>query len=152
MLKKLLFVSLVIATLASCNKDKEDSPSSSVHISAKIDGVSTTFNAACTGMKFMNGNTVTISGAASMSQSFPQFGINLSDDVAITTKTYTGSTFKADGTYGLSYSSMFVSDNDFTVTVTSISSTEIKGTFSGKLIDGSTTKNITEGSFYVKFL
>jgi len=152
MFKKLLILSLTVIALASCKKDKDDT-SSTVHLSAKIDGVSTNFNTTVSAVKYDNGNNITIIGVGgSASQLYPAFVIDITSDQPITAKTYSASpNYDVDIQYAISSSELFESDNDFTVNVTSISATEIKGTFSGKITDGSAVKNITEGSFYAKF-
>ena len=50
MLRKILFVSLAVVTLASCKKDKNDTPAYS--LSAKVDGVKTDFNTAVSANRY----------------------------------------------------------------------------------------------------
>ena len=147
MLRKLLFVSLAVATLASCKKDKNDTPAYSV--STKVDGTKVDFNTAAASKM---GNMVVISGSGgSVSSPYPSFNIVLADDVAITTKAYTAADGEVEIIYAAAAGQTFASDDDFTVTVTGISATEIKGTFTGKVEDGATIKTITEGTFSAKF-
>lgn len=156
MLRKILFVSLAVVTLASCKKDKDDAPA--YYLSAKVDGTKKDFNTAIVAQKegdATNGYSVYIVAAGGTATSpLPAFDLTISDDVAITAKTYTATAtqIQADGSYTPDSQSSYDSDTDFTITVSSITATEIKGTFSGKVEDSSGgVKTITEGSFSAKF-
>ena len=154
MLRKILVVSLAVLTLASCKKDKDDSPAYS--LSAKIDGTSQAFNTAVAAQKSgdaQTGYSVIITGiGGSTSSPYPAFSIFLDDDTPIVAKTYTGTAFEAGAIYLADAQSSYESDTDFSVTVTSITDTNVSGTFSGKVDDGSGgLKNITEGAFSAKF-
>lgn len=147
MLRKLLFVSLAVITLASCKKDKNDTPA--YNLSAKVDGTKADFNTVSASRM---GNAVLISGSGgSVSSPYPSFNIVLEDDVAITPKAYTAADGEVEIIYAVAAGQTFASDDDFTVTVSSISATEVKGTFSGKVTDGTTIKTIAEGTFAAKF-
>ena len=100
------------------------------------------------------GNTVIITGlGGNASSAYPSFSIFLDDDAVITAKAYTALDGDAAGIYApASGQASYASDDDFTVTVNSISATEVKGTFSGKVDDGAAgLKTITEGNFSAKF-
>ena len=149
MLKNFLVVALAVLTLASCSKDKDDTPS--YHLSAKIDGTSQAFNNAVAAEKSGDasvGYTVAIAGTAGNTSSpYPALLLSIDSDDPIVAKTYTATAFEATSMYVTDASTMLISDTDFTITVTSISDTEIKGTFSGKI----ETKTISEGAFSAKF-
>ena len=149
MLRKLLFVSLVVATLASCKKDKNDAPA--YNVSAKVDGTKIDFNATVSATR--NGDDVMVMGFGGNAASpYPAFTIYLNDDAAITAKAYTA----VDGDVEVMYAAAggqatYSSDADFTVTVSTITATEVKGSFSGKVDNGSGIKTISEGTFSAKF-
>ena len=149
MLRKLLFVSIAVATLTSCKKDKNDAPA--YNLSAKVDGAKVDFNTAVSASR--NGDDVIVMGlGGNASSPYPSFNIFLDDDAAITTKAYTA----ADGDATIIYAAAsgqatYSSDVDFTVTVSSITALEVKGTFSGKVDNGSGNKIISEGTFTAKF-
>jgi hypothetical protein len=154
MLKKLLVVSLVTLSLVSCKKDKDDSPAYS--LSAKIDGTSQAFNTAVAAQKTgdaQSGFTVIITGlGGSASSPYPAFSVFIDDAAAIVAKTYTAAASEVACIYAADSQASYTSDNDFSVTITSITDTNVSGTFSGKVDDGSGgIKNITEGAFSAKF-
>lgn len=153
MLRKFLFVSLAVITLASCKKDKDEAPA--YHLSAKVDGVKKDFNTAVVAQKEGDaqfGYSVSITGIGGTTL-FPLLNLEIYDENAvITTKTYTAA--GNGGTYiyyAVDSQTEHESDDEFSITVTSITATEVKGTFSGKFEDGATSKTITEGSFSAKF-
>jgi len=154
MLRKLLFVSLAVVTLASCKKDKNDVPAS--NLSAKLDGTKADFNTAVVAQKtgdVSTGFTVAISAiGGTVSSPYPSFNLLLDDAAEITAKTYTAAADDIGGIYlpGSGQNS-FSSADDFTIVVSSVTATDIKGTFSGKVSDGTTIKTITEGTFSAKF-
>lgn len=153
MLRKLLFVSLAVVTLASCKKDKNDTPA--YNLSAKVDGVKTDFNTAVVASKDGDaslGYTLIITAVGgSASNPHPAFSIYLEDDAVFTAKTYTAANDDVTGVYVPENSFTYGSDTDFTLVISSITDTEIKGTFSGKVDNGTTIKTITEGTFSAKF-
>jgi len=150
MLRKFLFVSLAVITLASCKKDKDDAPA--YYVSAKIDGVKQDFNTAVLAQK-IDSKTVYISAAGGTATApFPMINLDIDADADITAKIYTASTnYEAYASYNTSSQASYESGEVFSITVTSITATEIKGTFSGEVEDGATIKKITEGSFSAKF-
>jgi hypothetical protein len=156
MLRKLLFVSLAVVTIASCKKSKNDTPA--YFLSAKIDGVKIDFSSAVAAEKSgdaQNGYIVYILGiGGNASISLPAFDLTINDDAAIIGKTYTAAQNKADGSYTAVNQSTYDSDTEFSITITSITETEVKGTFSGKIVeDGSlNVVNVTEGSFSARII
>ena len=152
MLRKFLFVSLAVITLASCKKDKDEAPA--YHLSAKVDGEKKDFNTsvAATKQNFGGYFFVIINGiAGSASSPYPAFSLTITDDAAITAKTYTATNFEAGGSYIKTNQESYESDTDFSVNITSVTATEVKGTFTGKVEDGATIKTVTEGTFSAKF-
>lgn len=156
---RLLTFSLAILLLASCKKDKQDTPS--YYFSAKIDGVKKEFNTSV--IAELNGDNqsvfyLDINGfGGTSSYPLPVFYLEISDDVPIVAKTYqtiqTQSQWEANGSYLVDGIESYDSDShDFSITITSLTSTEAKGTFSGTIEDRSTGKivAVTEGSFTAK--
>jgi len=154
MLRKILFVSLAVITLASCKKDKDAAPAN--HVSAKVDGVQKDFNtavAAQTDGNAQSGYTVYIVAVGGTTSSpLPAFNLSIADDAVITAKAYTAALSTAGGSYVDANQTSYDSDTDFTITISSITATEVKGSFSGKVDDGAGhIADITEGSFSAKF-
>lgn len=155
MLRKFLFLSLALATLASCKKDKNDAPA--YNLSAKVDGTKADFNTAVVAQKTGDASTgftvVVTAVGGSASSPYPAFSLFLEDDAAITAKTYTAAADDITGIYiAGSGQATFSSDDDFTIVISSVTDTDVKGTFSGKVEDGSGgIKTIAEGTFSAKF-
>jgi hypothetical protein len=153
----LLTLAVGIITLNSCSKDKDNAVISTT-ITASIDGTATTFNNAFAltgtvgGTKFTN-----VQGTAS-SKAVLSITIN---GTITTGKTYTSTATAISDRALLLYAPNDTDDyiNDdsnstkivtVTVTVTSISSTNIQGTFKGNVTAGSgKVKAITDGKFNV---
>jgi hypothetical protein len=150
MLRKFLVLFLAVASLASCKKDKDDAPA--YYYSAKVDGTSTNFfNSTVTAIRIGDGILVTGSGRTTTSP-YPSLGIIFEHLAAITAKTYTASAGEVTIIYQAAAGQvLYSSDDDFTVIVSSVSATEVKGTFSGKVDNGTEAKTITEGQFLAKF-
>jgi hypothetical protein len=154
MLRKFLFLSIAVATLASCKKDKNDTPA--YNLSAKVDGTKVDFNTTVVAQKdgnAQNGYSVVITGlGGSASSPYPAFSIFLDDAAVISAKTYTAADADVSIIYAASGQASYTSDTEFTVTISSITDTEVKGSFSGKVDDSSGgIKTITEGTFSAKF-
>ena len=157
MLKQLSAASLICIILLSCKKNGDDSGSNTMHFSAKINGVQTNFNSTVLAQvtndpSQSDYNLYIIGIAGNATNLLPTFDLNINSDAAITTKTYVTkqdqSIWEASGTYVLDGSSSYYNNNtDFTVTITSLTATQVKGTFSGVLTDGPDVKTITDGSF-----
>lgn len=155
MLKKLLIISLAVFTLASCKKDKNDGPPG-YHLTAKIDGVKVDFSVALAAEVYQdptNGFTLSVLGMGGSGNAIlPAFDFIIQDDVVITTKTYTAAQHIMTSSYTDVNNESYDADNDFSITVTSITSTEVRGTFTGKLVHSGSLDivNVTEGTFYSK--
>jgi len=149
MLKNFLVIALVTVTLASCSKDKNDTPAYS--LSAKIDGTAQAFNTGVSAQKTGDATTgyqVAIAGVGGNSSNpFPALGLNIESDSPIVAKTYTATALEAAAVYATDATTIFIGDTDFTITVTSVTATDIRGTFSGKL----DAKVVSEGAFSAKF-
>src|SRR4030095_2908772 len=149
MLKNFLVIALAILTLASCSKDKNDTPTYS--LSAKIDGTAQAFNTGVAAQKAGDASTgysVAIAGVAGNSSNpYPALALNIESPNPIVAKTYTATAFEAGAVYVTDASTMFIGDTDFTITVTSVTDTDIRGTFSGKV----EAKVVSEGAFSAKF-
>jgi hypothetical protein len=159
MLLRLLTFSLAIMFLASCKKDKQDTPS--YYFSAKIDGVKKEFNTSV--VAELNGDNQSvfyldiIGFGGTSSYPLPVFSLEIADNVPIVAKTYqtiqAQSQWSANGSYTVDGIESYDSDShDFSITITSLTATEAKGTFSGTIEDRSSGKIIavTEGSFTAK--
>ncbi|MDN3580009.1 hypothetical protein [Mucilaginibacter flavus] len=160
----LLAATLGVITLNSCSKDKNSVPSAT--ITAGVDGTATTFNTnAITLSSTVNGATFTnIQGTASNGATI---SITLSGKPTAG-KTYISTASKDDDKPVMLYSlknDNYFNDDDNTknivsVTISSVSSTGVQGTFKGALTNtvfvgtgGGTakTKAITDGKFNVYF-
>ena len=149
MLKNFLVIALAILTLASCSKDKDDTPAYS--LSAKFDGTAQAFNTGVAAQKAgdaTTGYSVAVAGTAgSTSSPYPTLVLSIESDAPVVAKTYTATAFEAGALYATDASTLLTSDTDFTITVTSITDTDVRGTFSGKI----DTKVVSEGAFSAKF-
>ena len=160
MLRTLLAAAVLILTTVSCSKNNNDGDNNNPtrFFSAKIDGVKKEFNFSVVAQLdidspqsyhlFVNG------GGGTSSDPLPNFYVEINTDAPIVAKTYQTiqSQFKweADANYWLDGATIYeVYDHDFLITITSITSTEVSGTFSGTLEEGSTGQviSITEGMF-----
>jgi hypothetical protein len=159
----LLAATFGVVTLNSCSKDKNATPSATV--TANVDGTATTFNTnaiAVTGS--VSGTSITnIQGTAANGATI---SITLSGK-AVAGKTYTSTAASDDDKPIILYSLKdddYFNDDDIkkivSVTITSVSSTGVQGTFKGALTNtiivgtgsGTTkTKTITDGKFNVYF-
>ncbi len=67
-------------------------------------------------------------------------------------KAYTAATDDIAGAYiAGSGQATYASDDEFVITLSSVTATDVAGTFSGKVDNGSGIKTITEGTFAAKF-
>ncbi len=159
MCKNLLVIALVSVTLASCSKDKDQDNSVTppvYSLSTKIDGVSQAFNTDLTAAKTgdaTNGYTVLVIGTAgSNSNPFPNFTLSVHSDVPIVTTTYFASNNEASGVYRAADQTTYVGASEFMIKISTITATDVSGTFSGKVDNGSgVLKTISEGTFSAKF-
>lgn len=158
---------LALVLLSACKKSSSSSSTpGGGTITATIDGTPTTFNNVLIAKDtaYMGAYVLTISGATSLNSSETAVSITVDGTSSIAAGTYSiGASGNTTDLPGLSYSqgSTFVYSTDVTgtypssVVITSISKTNVQGTFSGTLIlglgTGATTKSITNGKFDVNF-
>lgn len=165
MKKSLLFAIYILIVLASCKKNSSDAPANT--ISATIDGVTESFNTNAvaqigTGVR-LNSN-LSITGTNGSATGSDGMSITINSNNTIAKGNYTNSGNNNSGFTSILYSKgpfsfinpiIYVTDVNgtypSTVTITSISSTNIQGTFSGNLVfrDGKTIKSVTDGKFNV---
>jgi hypothetical protein len=149
-----LVVSLVVLALVSCKKDKNES--GTYHLSAKFNGVKVDFSAALAAEKYVdpaNGNTISVLGmGGTASNPLPSFDFIIHSDSEITTKIYTESQDGMLVSYSDTNNDSYDEGDEFTITISSMTATEVRGTFSGKLIKSGSLEvvDVTEGSFYSK--
>jgi hypothetical protein len=163
MKKLLLFTICVTLTFSSCKKSSSDIPANT--ISATVDGVDESFNTnpiAELGTAISLNSNLIISGSNGSGTGSDSMGITIESNNTIIKGSYTNasannssyvSVLYNKGPFSPSnptvYSTDVNGDYPTTVTITSMSSTNIQGTFSGKLLlsDGTTIKNVTNGKF-----
>jgi hypothetical protein len=160
MKKILLFTICVTLAFSSCKKSSSDIPANT--ISATIDGVDESFNSnpiAELGTAIRLNSNLLISGSNGSGTGSDSMAITIESNNTIVKGNYinTGSDFISvlynKGPFSLSNPNTYSTDINgtypTTVTITSMSSTNIQGTFSGKLLfkDGTTVKNVTNGKF-----
>ena len=168
MKKTLLFAICIFLFFASCKKKSSDTaPSNS--ITATIDGVSESFNTNITvhfgaGIQgIQSGSGLIIEGTNGNADGADDLSITINSSSTVVKGNYTNSgnsggfpsIFYRKGAFSVSDPVFYITDvnavNPSAVTITSISNTNIQGTFSGKLIftDGKTIKTVTDGKFNV---
>lgn len=145
-------------TFSSCKKDKQN-PIVTASVTADVDGTPTTFNVhafATTGS--VGGGAITV--VTGTSSAGNEISITLSGTVTA------GKTYSLTATpenapillYSTASDDSFMNDdssaNQVTVTVNSVSSSSISGTFKGGVVEdsGSAKKSITNGKFSVSFI
>jgi hypothetical protein len=154
MLRKVLFVSMTALILFSCKKEKNES--AAYHLTAKFNGTQVNFSASLAAEKYLdpsNGYTISVLGmGGSTSNPLPSFDFIIHSDSEITTKTYSESTDAMLVSYTDSNSDTYDEGDQFVITISSITDTEVRGTFSGKMIKSGSLEvvNVTEGSFKAK--
>ncbi|UAY53484.1 hypothetical protein [Ferruginibacter albus] len=152
-MKKFLIPLTALLVFVSCKKDSNTNPPASGGnntITETVNGVTTVhhYASAINGQSSFTGNYVMNIGSA---ENFPNtIELIISDpDNPIQAKTYTNTS----GPIPLNivyheYSSAY-NDNTGTVTITSLTATHVKGTFSGTVTSSADTKTLTNGSFDV---
>jgi hypothetical protein len=166
MKKTLLLVFFIAISFTSCKKSSQVAPANT--LSATFDGTNESFN---TNLFGQNGSGVTLNsslsilGANGSASGSDVLSITLTTNNTITTGTYTNAPNSNDGFVSILYTvgpfsltnpDEYTSDVNgnylTTVKITSISSTNIQGTFTAQLLysDGKTVKNVTDGKFNVK--
>ncbi|WP_426671551.1 hypothetical protein ACPPVU_09960 [Mucilaginibacter sp. McL0603] len=163
MKKLLLFTICVTLAFSSCKKSSSDIPVNT--ISATIDGVDESFNTnpiAELGTAISLNSNLIISGGNGSGTGSDSMAITIESNNTLAKGSYTNastnnssyvSVLYNKGPFSLAHPSYYTTDVNgaypTTVTITSMSSTNIQGTFSGKLLftDGTTVKNVTNGKF-----
>ncbi len=156
MLKHLLFLSVASLLLASCKKDKaEPFPKGYYFVTAKINGVPTEFNTivgANRGDEARSPNAIIVSGRSgelNQSQLPTSFILMLNDHAPLTARTYTSGVDPVNAGYSIIEMTPYNSDPGFVVIINSLTSKEIRGSFSGKLKDkAGDIVDVSEGMFF----
>ena len=166
MMKTVAGILLTFVILSSCKKSSTSTSSGGGTITATIDGTQMTFNTILIvkDTAFMGAYALTMSGATSASSSATELSLTVDGTSPITTGTYN---FGPSGTTtdlpALAYSqgSSLLYEEDITgahensIVITSLSKTNVQGTFSGTLTlmlgSGPQTKTVTNGKFNVNF-
>lgn len=165
MRKHFLIAICVLATLASCKKTSPIAPSNT--ISTTIDGVNESFNANIvarlgTGVQQNSDLLITATNGTAKDADGISITINSNSSIAKAVYVNTSSTsfpslLYSKGSFSLTNPNYYTTDvhgnNLTTIVITSLTSTNIQGTFSGKLVlaNGSTIKSVTDGKFNVNF-
>jgi len=167
----ILLLSFLSLCFISCKKDNGNDDIDIGTITADVDGVATSFNhsAKATVLNVSGGYGISIQGyKKDLSESQTNWTFSIARPTPITTGTYienSGSnplvrmTYTYDFLAGILYTSEAYgsSAHPVTITITDISSTSVKGTFSGELYctsgpAGTPYKNVfSNGSFNVSF-
>lgn len=151
MIRQLAFVCVAALVLVSCKKDKNDNGHSFV-VKAKVDGVVQDFNLSAVAQKAAEGKHLTLVAYGGYGAlPFPTLSIYIENNAVISPASYMASDLKVAAGYATGPDDVYSSEEDFAITITSISATEVKGTFSGKVHGLSGTLDITEGVFKAKF-
>ena len=159
MKKALILFSCILFVFASCKKNNNITPSNT--ISADIDGVNETFNSntyAQLGNGVTQKSSLSIFGANGANTDADQMSITMVTNNTIITSSYVSGSDNIGlvsieynkGPFSLTNSNTYATDvngSPSTVVITSLTSTNVQGTFSGRLVDGSATKTVTNGKF-----
>jgi len=165
MKKVVLLVCAVFALSASCKKDKSQAPA--YYITADIDGEPVSFNynnlARLSAPTNTENNKLYIYGATEIGENGNAISLTASVKQAIAAGgTYTGSADDYQyvgiayikGPFSPTQDNEYISDfsdGGVAISVTSISDTEVKGTFRGQIALNSTVKRVTNGKFNLRF-
>jgi hypothetical protein len=173
--KTILFSALFLCLFASCKKSNSNSSNSNYHFTATVDGKAQTFNVSplATQLTAYGVTTVAIEGFTGTGTATQAFILGVTSDLASSFTFHTGA--YSDTTVGYSLTGSFttsgaqayasgtsvtgeassagVSVNHLKITITSLDSTAVKGTFSGDFFfEGDLTgtkQTITNGDFFV---
>jgi len=153
--------------LSSCKKSSPTaSTTSGGSITATVDGVQMSFNNILISKDsaYLGAYVLTLSGATSLTSSSPELSLTVDGASPITTGTYNlGSSGNTADVPAIGYiqGSSLIYEEDITgaysnsIVITSLSKTNVQGTFSGTLKltlgSGANTKTITDGKFNVNF-
>lgn len=161
-MKKTLLIAVCLLVLLAC---KKNSVAPKNTISATIDGVTETFNtnvAAQLGTSIQLNSHLIISGTNGSAAGSDGIGIEINSNGTIVKGNYVnngaagymGITY-SKGPFSLSNPTVYSTDVNSVypsnITITSISNTNVQGTFTGKLLftDGKTVKTVTDGKFNI---
>jgi hypothetical protein len=164
LISKIILLSLFSFLFINCssggNSGNTPTPTSVYYLECKIDGKLKTFNDRLLSQRYpsFGRKEIGIGGFTESSiNAVPNLSIQLGhsqDEIILATGTYTTSTHSFDVAYsnGNAFQYGNIDGNTFTVIITELNDTYVKGTFSGTLTDriGGGTITITEGKFYVK--
>ncbi len=168
---KIIILSFISFLFTNCSSsggsDSTSTQASEYYFECKIDGVLKTFNNRLTSLRYLNSENKEIDFGGFSENSInvvPSFNIQLGSflsGVVIIPKTYTEPANNipgngvlasyANGTTFL-YSTVNSDPKNFTVIISELNNTFVKGTFSGIMKDSQTgiLVTVTEGRFYVK--
>jgi hypothetical protein len=157
---------LMMVVFSSCGKSSSNPNSGGGTITCTIDGTAMTFNniVIAKDTAFMGAYLLTLSGTNGTGASAAGFSLGVDGTSPVTTGTYkigpTGNSTDAPA-LGYSQGSSPVYEEDISgtyessVVITSLSKTNVQGTFSGTLTllngSGPATKTVTNGKFNVNF-
>ena len=167
-MSKLAAQSLLLAfvLLASCKKSSNSSTPAGGTITAMVDGTPMTFNniLVAKDTAYLGAYAITISGISSLTASAPELSLTVDGPSAVTTGTYSlplSGTATDVPALSFSQGTTLVYESDLSgtyassIVITTLTKTNVQGTFSGTLTlslgSGSTTKVITDGKFDVNF-
>jgi hypothetical protein len=169
MKKILLFSACVMLAFSSCKKSDKNSSTASNTITVTVGSSNLSFNTAATAVLANSSGSyvLLVSGATGTGSNAQAISIAIDSENPIVKGTYTlnsstspdATSFpqisyvqSASTTNPVSFTSDITGTNASTITITSISSTNVQGTFNGVLVsdqDGTTTKSVTDGKFNV---
>jgi len=155
---KLFLPLFALLILFSCKKNSSTPTTATATITATVDGTSQTYNVGAAGhlTSGTGTNDLAIVGLSSAGTGGNSLIIDINTSSPIVAGTYLGSTSQVDFSYTTSGGAIYQVDNsnsasNATVVITSITSTTVKGTFSGKLVliygSGPATSTFTNGAF-----
>lgn len=156
MLRKSVLFGALALFLFSCTKDNSEAVA--YYFSAKVNGESKVFNtsvmAEFTGDDTQSGYTLGISGSAgTIANPLPAFLLTVKSEWPIAIGTYetrnSQMKWEAEGQWWVEGATWYDNSNghDFTITITSITSNYVQGSFSGEFGDGSDKIIVSDGKF-----
>ncbi|HMG81475.1 MAG TPA: hypothetical protein VK559_00435 [Ferruginibacter sp.] len=166
-MKKIILFAIAVIVFASCEKTSDSNGNTNGTVArgsivATVDGVTTTYNGTVSGVIQDSGTDIELQGATG---TYPNLGAGIILDItgpSLSARTYTDTIaslpyFISDAGIGYidalgnSYFDAPSSAGFSTITVTSLTSTQIQGTFQGIVFVGADTsqakKTVTNGKF-----
>ena len=157
---------LALVLLASCKKSNHSSTPTGGTITATVDGSPMTFNNVLVAKdtSYLGAYAITMSGISSLTANAPELSLTVDGPSAVTTGTYSlplsgtvtdlpALSFSQGTT--LVYGSDISGSDSSSIVITTLTKTNVQGTFSGTLTlqlgTGAATKVITDGKFDVNF-